>query len=1003
MVLFATISLAPKSSFALFHSEVAPLEQSPTAQENKPSVTPAINETRIQEQKNSTAFDRDRIAAQQVTEEARLLSEEGSATSLRKALEKYAEALLLWRAAKESRGEGDTLFKMGVIHWQLGESQKSLEYYSPALEIWRAQSNRREEARVLHSMGVSYWQLGESQKALQYYGQALPLRRLTADRQGEAITLNSTGLAHDSLGQLREALEYYNQALSLQRKLGNERDVATTLSNIGASYFNSGELQMGLEYLLQALALRRQTGDKRGEAATLNNIGVAYWQLGENERALEAHNEALPLRRETGDRNGEVSTLQNFGIAYLALNQPQKALEYHNQALTLARTLSDRRAEATILQNMGTAYRWMNNFERALDHYNQALRLRRDLSDRRGEANTLSRIGTLYSLLGQPDKGRPLLEQALLFFQTIGDRANQAATLQALATAERDQNQLTAARSHIESALTIIESIHSQTISRQLRTSFLASRQSFYELEIDLLMRLHNDKPSAGHDVRAFEVNERARARGLLELLAEARTNVRQGIAPALKEREAYLQSRTTWVQSQLIQANVQVKPDAKRIAALEEQFKDIEGQSEQLETDIRKNSPDYAALRYPRPLGLKDVQQSLDERTLLLEYSLGKDSSYLFAISKTDFVAVRLPDAPLIKDQVATLREAISTKPNRLAVSHYLQTAASLYGHLIQPANRLLTGKQSLIIVPDGVLHYLPFEVLLQSDASRQTEVNFHRLPYLVRTHSISYSPSATVLAKLTSADRKAQGPSKMLLAYGDPNYGNASSEQGPPARSALDPLGNPWKLQPLPESRREVQHVARLYPAGEADVFLGEQATEENVKLGDRSSQYRFVHFAVHGLLNENKPQYSGLVLSLPNGENAKPGNLDPKNNSHGRSDREDGLLQVYEIFNLKLNADLVVLSGCETGLGKETKGEGLVGLTQAFFYAGTPSLAVSLWKVQDRSTAELMVSFYRHLRNPSLTKSQALQRAQLEMIKSRDFAHPYYWAGFVLVGRP
>ena len=220
------------------------------------------------------------------------------------------------------------------------------------------------------------------------------------------------------------------------------------------------------------------------------------------------------------------------------------------------------------------------------------------------------------------------------------------------------------------------------------------------------------------------------------------------------------------------------------------------------------------------------------------------------------------------------------------------------------------------------------------------------------------------------------------------------------------------PWELQQLPESRREVERIAKLYSPTQVSVFLGDQAREENVKVEGRPGSYRFVHFAVHGLLNENQPQYSGLVLSLSPSKKEKattekdppasePTDQNPSGN--GSAVVEDGLLQVYEIFNLRLDVDLVVLSACETGLGKEKKGEGIVGMTQAFLYAGSPSVAVSLWKVQDRSTSDLMVRLYRHLNDPRLNRADALRQAQLEMIRKGEFAHPYYWAGFVLIGQP
>ena len=975
-------------------------------------------EIKVEELRESSAKDRDRIAAERAFAEGEQFRTQGSAESLRKALEKYDEALTLWRKVENRQGEAATLKIIGVIYWHLGDNQKALEYYSRALLLWRAVGDRKEEASVLSNIGVVYWRLGDLQKALEYYGQALPLRREVGDRQGEAITLSAIGLAYDRLGKVQEALNFYNQSLVLQRAIGDRRNEATSLNNIGSAYDGLGELQKALEYYNQALSLHRAEADRRNEAITLSNIGVLYWRSGALHKALEYYGQALTLNNATGDRSSEAATLNNISLVHKSLGDLQKALASLNQGLSLFKALGDRRSEAITLNNIGVTYSQLGDHQKALETLNQSLLLRRAVGDRLGEAITLSQIGGTYSSLGKPEEALSYLEQALSLAQAVGDRDTEAGTLLYIAQAERDRGRLSEARPRIEASLTIIESMRTKFISQQLRTSFSASRQSFYEFYIDLLMQLHQQQTSAGHDVAAFGANERARARSLLELLAEARIDVKQGIAPALKQREKDLHAQVTRVQSELIQANSRAKPDQSRIAVLEGEFKKVETESEQVETEIRQRHPRYATLHYPTPLGLKDIQGLLDEKTVLLEYSLGKESSYLFAISKNDFLTARLPAAALLTNQVAALREAVAVKPGRMALSNYIRKGQSLYQALVKPASRLLGGKQSLIIVPDGILHYLPFEVLLESETERKSQVDLHQLPYLIRNYSISYSPSATVLANLRKSTSPRQKSGKMFLAFADPVYHKTESEQTSQIRSAFRSAfgeGKPWQLEPLPESRREVERIAKLYSPTQAGVFLGEHATEENVKSNDGPSQYRMVHFAVHGLLNENKPQYSGLVLSLPRDEKettetkkavtadtvASSGNLasDADNATHV----EDGLLQVYEIFNLKMNADLVVLSACETGLGKETRGEGLVGLTQAFFYAGTSSLVVSLWKVQDRSTADLMGRFYRNLNNPLLNKSQALRQAQLEMIRKGDFSHPYYWAGFVLIGQP
>ncbi|MDW8167798.1 MAG: CHAT domain-containing protein [Acidobacteriota bacterium] len=564
--------------------------------------------------------------------------------------------------------------------------------------------------------------------------------------------------------------------------------------------------------------------------------------------------------------------------------------------------------------------------------------------------------------------------------RAVGDRAGEAIVLGNIALIERDLGNLVEARARMEAALALIESLRAAAPGPELRAAFLASNRDYYDSYIDLLLRLHEREPEKGHDVAAFEASERARARSLLELLTEARIEVTAGIAPELKERERAVHARIAGIQSQLLRAHAQAKPNPAEIAALEDALKRADEERAQVELEIRRKHPRYAELQYPTPIGLREIQRSLDERTALLEYVLGREGAVLFVVTRDGFQAIRLGAVAEIRELVEKLRAAIAQGPLRAAYVNYVANARLLYQALVQPAEKWLAGKQELIIVPDGILYYLPFEVLLAK--GELTTEDPRRLPYLLKTYAVSYAPSASVWASLAREPMKPA--QKTLLAYADPVYRKVEAESAV-GRAFGSAFGEVRSLSPLPHSRREAQEIARLYPRAEAVVYVGAQAREENVK-GEKLDEFRFIHFATHGLLNENAPQYSGLVLTLPLAL---------------RDAREDGLLQVYEIFNLKLNAELVVLSACETGLGKQVQGEGLVGLTRAFLYAGARAVLVSLWKVADVSTAELMVRLYRHLK-AGQSKAEALRRARLELLQEEGFVHPFYWAPFILVGR-
>lgn len=995
--------------------------------------------------------DRKRLAEAAVAE-GKQLESRGNAESLRGALERYEKALALWRSLNDRPGEAAALGHIGTAHYLLDEKQKALDAFQRQLQLWRAETDRlKEVAEAIHNIGVIYASMGMAQKAIEFYQEALPLRRAAGDRLGLTSTLDNLGLAYLYAGEMQKASDYSHQALALFRELNDRTGMANTLNNIGGINFTLGDYRKALEYFGQALELRRALGQRRDESIALNNIGRVHDLLGEAQKALDYHRQALEIRRALGNRLMEGTSLNNIGLVYDWLGEKEKALEHYKQALELFRAANDRNFEATTLNNIGAfhlntlkdaktaleyytrsleirralgqpveiattldniggLYNSSGDPRKALEYHRQALELRRAAGHRLGEAVSLNGMGAAYYSLGELATALDYFNQALKLFRSIGDRARAAVTLYGMAMTERDRGNLDEARLRMEESLNLIESLRGGVASQELRASFLAQKQDYYEFHTDLLMRLHQREPAKGHDITALQASERARARSLLELLAEARIDVEQGISPELKQRERVTHLRIARIQGQLIQAYSQAKPEQGKAATLEEELKQADAEREQLSVEIRQRHPRYAGLRYPEPIGLKVIQSLLDGRTVLLEYAPGKDASFLFAVTRNDFLVARLPPAASIAARVEALRPLLASRPQRSAYGKQIEHSRQLYRELIEPAAKLLHDKQNLIIVPAGILHYLPFEVLLTAGEERElAAAGSTRLPYLLRDYAISYVPSASVLAGLRNRTEARPARAKTLLAFADPVYvSGARAEAGPVPSRLRGAFGDEriWRLGPLAESRREVEQISALYPKDQVALLLGERASEENVKTAERLSQYRFIHFATHGLLNEARPSYSGLILSLADGDKnslsaaSKPARSDPP--SEGIPQSEDGLLQVYEIFNLRLNADLVTLSACETGLGKEVKGEGLVGLAHAFFYAGTPSVLVSLWKVQDRSTADVMVNFYKEL-GRAQNKAEALRRAKLKLIEQNRHAHPYYWAPFVLTGEP
>ena len=517
----------------------------------------------------------------------------------------------------------------------------------------------------------------------------------------------------------------------------------------------------------------------------------------------------------------------------------------------------------------------------------------------------------------------------------------------------------------------------------------------YYELNTDILMRLHMLEPQAGHAQAALKISEQGRARSLLELLNEARGDIRQGVSASLLERERTLKNRLTAKLDSLTGILSSKAAGAQKSDARKE-VNDLTEEYRQVQAEIRQTSPHYAALTQPQPLGAREIQRLLDNDTLLLEYALGEKASYLWAVTPVSVSSYQLPPRVEIEAAARKVYDLLITRPKRGTPldPQFIVQAEALSRMLLGPASSQL-GKKRLVVVAPGVLAYLPFASLPVPDGKTYQP--------LIATHEIVNLPSASVLSVIRRETEGRTPTSQVIAVLADPVFeasdprvtqAKAAGEM-PPAiaaeRSALSRAinlstrtGARTGLTRLAFSRQEADAIFAVAPRGaglKATDFTASRATAISERLG----QYRILHFATHGLLNNEQPELSGLVFSL----------VDEKGNA------QDGFLRLHEVFNLKLNADLVVLSACETGLGKEIKGEGLIGLTRGFMYAGAPRVVASLWNVDDLATAELMKLFYRGMLKDGLRPAAALRAAQSELSRQRRWASPYFWAGFVLQG--
>jgi CHAT domain-containing protein/tetratricopeptide (TPR) repeat protein len=926
----------------------------------------------------------------------------------RQALSYYNQSLPLQRQMGNKAGEAVTLNNIGRVYNDLGDKQQALEFYNQSLPLRRQVGDIEGEAVTLNNIGAVYDDLGDKQQALDFYNQSLPLRRQVGDIEGEAVTLSNIGAVYSALGDKQQALDFYNQSLPLARQVGDKAGEARTLNNIGRVYNDLGDKQQALDYLNQSLPLSRQVGDKAGEAVTLSNIGRVYDDLGDSQTALDFYNQSLPLTRQVGDKAQEAVTLNNIGGVYSALGDKQQALEFYNQSLPLWRQVGDKTGEAVTLNNIGLVYNDLGDKQQALDFYNQSLPLRREVGDKAGEARTLNNIGSVYNDLGDKQIALDYLNQSLPLARQVGNKAGEATILSNFAFIKRSQGNLTEALTDMESAINIIEELRTKIISQDLRTTYFASVYDYYQFYIDLLMELHQQNPNQGYDAKALHASERGRARSLLDILAESGADIKQGVDPQLLAEEKKLLQRLSGLDQ-----TRQLNPGERNIDELKQEIEAVRRELQNLEVEIKRNSPQYANLNYPEPLTASEIQQQvLDDETVLLVYSLGTERSFLWLVSTTEVKSYQLPK----REEIEALATSFLQEIQSLAVVP--PSGEKLSQILLSPVLNQL-GNKRLVVVGDGILQTVPFAALPltspsisppfprgaggiegsqktdnSSFLSEGTEGGYK--PLIVQ-HEIITLPSASSLAILreqvqgrTPAPKKVAVIADPVFEENDPRFqGNYQTQietnninQIALRQSLENFLGKSFGR--LQHTRQEAEAILALVPDNLERLALDFNANRQTA-TDSNLSQYQIVHFATHGLLNETQPELSGLVFSLYD----ETGTDKP------------GFLQLNDIFNLTLSADLVVLSACQTGVGQDIRGEGLVSLTRGFMYAGAERIVVSLWAVADNSTSEFMQNYYRKILETGSNPATAMREVQLEMIQSDNYNAPFFWAPFVFQG--
>ncbi len=903
------------------------------------------------------------------------------------------------------------------------------KYLQSVVESRKSGHQTLTEAWDLNILGNLAADSGDSHKALAYYEESLAIRdSLAPDSLPVAGSLANLGLLYWRLGDLAKAEQHSRRGLTIGLKLAPASvAVAANLNNLGMVSWQSGDLQSADVYYRKAIDVQKQVNPNGNLTPYLMNLGIVASDRDDFAKAEQYFSQVLKLREQSNPGGvGVAAILENLADLFRRRHDLARAEEYLLRALAILRTPAHEGAlEATVLGELGGILRERGDLIAAETYQRRALSIARQVApDGSLTAGILNGLAELAATGNDLRMAEDYYKQAidLRSEELTPNSPTRVESLAGLASVMRHKGHWSEAAQLLEQALSALEyqTVHLGGTLRQ-RTDFRAKHASYYRDYIDILME--QKKPE-----RAFSVLERSRAQSLLEMLARAHVDIRQGADPALLARDRSLRRLLATKLNRKLQP---MKSDhtAEDLTAAMKDIQDIIEQYHELEEKLQVANPSYAALTRPQAVDEKQVQEHLlGDNTLLLEYSLGDEHSYVWAITKNSFAAYALPNRAEIERAARRVRDTLTarnyskkgeTDLQRLSRSNdadaqYPAAAAALSRMVLGPVVPLLGDKRLLLIVSDGILQYIPFAALpLRGDVQNHDPASW--VP-LIRDHEVVNLPSASVLAVLKRQTAGRARATKIVAVLADPVFdasdarvgakkasGRAATSSNPTAKAekvpASDLLSRSLLLRSASEmglaqgderfprlffSRFEADAILRGIPLGQRLEALGFKASRATA-TSQELYNYRIVHFATHGLLNSEHPELSGLVLSLVDEQGKE----------------QNGFLGLEDIYNLNLRADLVVLSACETGLGKEIQGEGLVGIARGFMYAGASSVVASLWKVDDLATAELMKVFYKGMLNDNLRPAAALRRAQIAM--SRRWPSPYYWAGFVLQGQP
>jgi CHAT domain-containing protein/tetratricopeptide (TPR) repeat protein len=902
-------------------------------------------ELSLQEQRTAEPRDRLRVEAQALQAQGYALD----AKDRPRAGELYRRSLELWRRAEDPEGEQRALFLVGSNAMDVGDYQHALEDWGTVIQR-AAVSDPAIAANARMLRADLYRRRGDVDAAASDLEAAAAYYVSVGHRQGEAGVWEVRALLAGDVGDLQTVLDAYHRALEDYRQTGDRKQLSSTLSSLGVGYYLAGHWSRARSLYEQALTEAGAIDARREQAIALNNLGGLLLRTGELPAAQERLKQALELRRGLADKYGEAVTLGTLGKAHRAMGQPTEARACLEQSLE-------------IFERLGAVSR---------------------------EAWTINRLAELAGDEREPDRALALYERSLSIQRRLGQRSGEADTLYGMGRLLLAQGRHREAWARLAACLEIVDTLRTGLATPGLRSFFLGSVRDYYEAAVEALMQ----EGSTDLATRALETSERGRARSLMESLVQASEVMTGETAPRLVEKERSLRH--------LLDAKAQRRVrllsgsySEQDAASLAREIDDVSEQYDEVLAEMRRSSPQYASTLRAPALSAAEIQALLpaDGQTVLVEYALGAQRSYAWVVSRQSVTSFALPVRAEIEAAVRRVREEWSRPRASSTGSGPDGPTAAVRGLsdlVIAPLAERLRAPR-LIVVPDGPLHYVPFSALWLGGT-----------PLIDRSDVVSV-PAASVLSLLGRTPADPKGPRKALAVLADPVFESddpriqrsEARRNTPGPAAAGGGVGRTPSLRELAVgnaaparllfSRVEARAILDRVPAAQRLEALDFRASRATA-LGGELAAFRIVHFATHGFVDSANPELSGMVLSLVDVQ--------------GRE--QPGVVSALDVLNLGLRADLVVLSGCQTALGQEIRGEGPMSLARGFLHVGVPTVVASLWSVDDRATATLMKRFYAALLGPRpLSPASALRAAQLELRAQPRWRHPRYWAGFVVYG--